>query len=180
MTFLSYFKRTLISSDVDVYLKIVGFPELLRVWRLRNAVRALPSVAPHEAEAVRDVLGDRGEEEGGQPGHRHHPDTQPTPRRWRLAWNGLWRILDPCPNALLSVHPFFAAIQEDARLVGRCWLLCTSGSVMVILICTMFIDVAMVMTVVMMSYDCDQEAWQRHGRSHSLVVGRHWEGGEPH
>jgi len=29
---------------------------------------------------------------------------------------------------------------------------------MLILICTMFIDVAMVMTVVMMSYDCDQEA----------------------
>ena len=62
----------------------------------------------------------------------------------------------------------FSAIQEDARLVGRCWLLRTSGSVMVILICTMVIDVAMVMTnVIMMSYNCDQEAWQRHGQSHS-------------
>ena len=35
----------------------------------------------------------------------------------------------------------------------------TNGSVMVILICTMSIDIAMVMTnVIMMSYNCDQEA----------------------
>ena len=35
------------------------FPELFCVRRLRHPVRALPSVAPHEAEAVRDVLRDR-------------------------------------------------------------------------------------------------------------------------
>ena len=48
-------------------------------------MRALPSVAPHEAEAVRDVLGDRGEEEDELSRHRHHQDTQPAPGGRHLA-----------------------------------------------------------------------------------------------
>ena len=62
--------------------------ELLCVRGLRLAVRAVPPPAPHEAEAVHDVRGDRGEEEGGLPRHRHHQDTQPAARRRRLARNG--------------------------------------------------------------------------------------------
>ena len=41
-------------------------------------MQPVPPSAAHEAEVVRDVRRDRGEEEGGQPRHRHHTDTQPT------------------------------------------------------------------------------------------------------
>ena len=55
--------------------------ELLCVRGLRLAVRAVPPAAPHEAEALHDVRGDRGGEEGRLPRHRHHQDTQPAARR---------------------------------------------------------------------------------------------------
>ena len=45
----------------------------------------LPPAAPPEAEAVRDVLGDRGEEEDELSRHRHHQDTQPAPGGRHLA-----------------------------------------------------------------------------------------------
>ena len=37
----------------------------------------LPPAAPPEAEAVRDVFGDRGEAEDELSWYRHHSDTQP-------------------------------------------------------------------------------------------------------
>ena len=42
-------------------------------------MQSLPPLAPPEAEAVRDVLGDCGEEEDQLAGYRHDSDTQPAP-----------------------------------------------------------------------------------------------------
>ena len=59
--------------------------ELLSVRGLLWAVQSLPPLAPPEAEAVRDVLGDCGEEEDQLAGYRHDSDTQPAPRRRYVA-----------------------------------------------------------------------------------------------
>ena len=61
--------------------------EFLRLYLLLWAVFPLPPAAPPEAEAVRDVLGDRGEEEDELSRHRHHQDTQPAPGGRHLAWS---------------------------------------------------------------------------------------------
>ena len=61
--------------------------EFLRLYLLLWAMFPLPPAAPPEAEAVRDVLGDRGEEEDELSRHRHHQDTQPAPGGRYLAWS---------------------------------------------------------------------------------------------
>ena len=48
-------------------------------------MQSLPPLAPPEAEAVRHVLGDCGEEEDQLAGYRHDSDTQPAPRRRYVA-----------------------------------------------------------------------------------------------
>ena len=53
--------------------------EFLSLLLLLRAVFPLPPTAPPEAEAVRDVLGDCGEEEDKLARYRHHSDTQPAP-----------------------------------------------------------------------------------------------------
>ena len=53
--------------------------EFLSLLLLLRAVFPLPPTAPPEAEAVRDVLGDRGEEEDQLSWYRHHSDTEPAP-----------------------------------------------------------------------------------------------------
>ena len=62
--------------------------EFLRLYLLLWAMFPLPPAAPPEAEAVRDVLGDRGEEKDVVSRHWHDTDTQPTTCRWLVAGNG--------------------------------------------------------------------------------------------
>ena len=76
------------SAPLSLIVLFCSTLELFCVWRLLWAVQPLPQPPPPEAEAVRDVLRDCGEEEDLLSRDWHHSDTQPTPGRWFLAWNG--------------------------------------------------------------------------------------------
>ena len=109
------------SYDCFVQHEFENIPllEFLSLRGVLSALQSLPPPAPPEAETLRDVLGDCGEEEDWLSWYRHHADTQPAAGGWHVAWSCKWLFLARTDFILI-----FSAIPKNARSLGRGWLLC--------------------------------------------------------